>query len=394
MFDKDPTTDPSAEIKIIDYGLATKFLSNEYKKMTARVGTLYCMAPQVLQGMYDSKCDLWSVGVISYMLLSCGLNPFWGPPRQVSWEQRKRIMIDRIMRCEYMKMSGPSWQKISPEAKEFVQSLLQMEPQRRPTATEALRSPWIVKYQDYKMKGRLAQADHYSEKQELQRKAKVMLAESLPDDQIVHLKRTLQEKDPKMEDLVSIHDFRRLLFENSHLDKRKVESLFEGTELDMDESINYIGMFAGALDRKMRKQEEFVVNLFQRCGKDADCKIEKEQMRILLKESSEGADAFIVSALDAIIDDLAGGDDRVSCQDILHHVHQLEMQRMNAISSCHSLRELDGTTVEEVAFNDDAKELADETNTVIPGGRSIDPNEKPKFIYDDGSKSIRKYHDG
>lgn len=58
MFDKDPKENHTAEIKIIDFGLATKFLSNEYKNMTARVGTLYSMAPQVLQGVYDSKCDM------------------------------------------------------------------------------------------------------------------------------------------------------------------------------------------------------------------------------------------------------------------------------------------------------------------------------------------------
>ena len=57
VFDKDPK-DPTTEIKVIDFGLATKFLSNEYKQMTARVGTLYSMAPQVLQGVYDAKCDM------------------------------------------------------------------------------------------------------------------------------------------------------------------------------------------------------------------------------------------------------------------------------------------------------------------------------------------------
>ena len=47
-----------SQIKIIDFGLATKYLSDEYKRMTARVGTPYTMAPQVLQGVYTNKCDL------------------------------------------------------------------------------------------------------------------------------------------------------------------------------------------------------------------------------------------------------------------------------------------------------------------------------------------------
>lgn len=46
------------EVKIIDFGLATKYLSDEYKSMTDKVGTIYTMAPQVLQGVYDLKCDM------------------------------------------------------------------------------------------------------------------------------------------------------------------------------------------------------------------------------------------------------------------------------------------------------------------------------------------------
>ena len=48
------------QIKIIDFGLATKYRSSECKNMTEKVGTIYTMAPQVLQGVYTSKCDLVS----------------------------------------------------------------------------------------------------------------------------------------------------------------------------------------------------------------------------------------------------------------------------------------------------------------------------------------------
>jgi calcium-dependent protein kinase len=66
MFDKEG---PDADAKIIDFGLATRYLSDNHKRMADKVGTLYSMAPQVLQGIYDYKCDLWSIGVIAYMLL-------------------------------------------------------------------------------------------------------------------------------------------------------------------------------------------------------------------------------------------------------------------------------------------------------------------------------------
>ena len=67
---------PGASVKLIDFGLATKYLSNEYKYMRERVGTVYTMSPQVIQGRYGKSCDLWSIGVITYMLLSGGQMPF------------------------------------------------------------------------------------------------------------------------------------------------------------------------------------------------------------------------------------------------------------------------------------------------------------------------------
>lgn len=82
MFDK-PGED--ATVKIIDFGLATRYLSDEHKRMTDKVGTVYTMAPQVLQGVYNYKCDLWSVGVIVYVLLSGGQQPFYGPIRPMPW---------------------------------------------------------------------------------------------------------------------------------------------------------------------------------------------------------------------------------------------------------------------------------------------------------------------
>lgn len=402
MFDKDPS-DPSAEIKVIDFGLATKFLSNEYKVMTARVGTLYSMAPQVLQGVYDFKCDLWSVGVVSYMLLSGGLNPFWGPPREMSWDQRKKIMIDRIMRCDYMKMKGPSWDKISPEAKSFVQSLLQMNPKRRPTAAAALQSEWIVKYQDYQPEnGMPVQDQQYTKKMELKRKAKVLFAEDLPQHEIVELKVAFEQSDPKKEDRVSIRNFRSALLQSPKLQKTKVEALFEGKDLNMDSSISYVGLLNDALDRKMRKHEEFIANVFSQCGTDATCS--KEKLRTMLAESFEAKNEDFVLPIYEIIDqmedvagDESGGSTGVSCQAIVDQMRRIEMQRMEKISRCgiegRKLFPMDADGGGDAGLASDG-DLVDENNAWIPGGRSRDPKEKPKFIYDDHSKSVRKYREG
>lgn len=72
---------PRSEIKLIDFGLSRKYLKEE--SLHDGVGTIYTMAPQVLLGNYDSQADLWSVGVLTFMLLS-SMMPFYGKDRWVT----------------------------------------------------------------------------------------------------------------------------------------------------------------------------------------------------------------------------------------------------------------------------------------------------------------------
>ena len=111
-----------------------KFGIGEKDEMTASVGTFYSMSPQVLQGVYTSQADLWSCGVIIYMLLTS---------RRPFYHKQRRIMIDKIMRARCV-MDGDRWKGISDEAKDLVAQLLKLDPKERLTATQALENEWIV----------------------------------------------------------------------------------------------------------------------------------------------------------------------------------------------------------------------------------------------------------
>lgn len=101
--------------------------------MTTRVGTPYYIAPEVLSRKYDKACDLWSIGVITYILLA-GYPPFYGESDQE---------IFASVRHGYFDFPSPEWDSISSEAKDFITQLLQKDPSARMTATQAISHCWF-----------------------------------------------------------------------------------------------------------------------------------------------------------------------------------------------------------------------------------------------------------
>jgi calcium-dependent protein kinase len=92
----------------------------------------YTMAPEVLKGKYTTSADLWSTGVIAYMLLSSQM-PFFGRTRQ--------HIVEQIIKGTY-EFKGRRWKKLSEQSKAFVQDLLVVDPHDRLTADDALSAPW------------------------------------------------------------------------------------------------------------------------------------------------------------------------------------------------------------------------------------------------------------
>jgi len=88
----------------------------------------------VLNKSYDSKCDIWSVGVITYILLS-GQPPFNG-------DNDKEIM--KKVRQGKFSFDSPQWSQVSDSAKDFIRKLLTYDPSKRPDAEKAMQHPWIA----------------------------------------------------------------------------------------------------------------------------------------------------------------------------------------------------------------------------------------------------------
>lgn len=117
-------------LKIADFGTG-KFFHKE--KMKNAQGTAYYIAPEVIKGDYNEKCDVWSVGIILYILL-CGFPPFNG-------ESDDDIM-EAVVRGKFS-FFHRSFEKVSSEGKNLIKKILTKNPQKRPSAEEVLEQSWF-----------------------------------------------------------------------------------------------------------------------------------------------------------------------------------------------------------------------------------------------------------
>ncbi|XP_053521299.1 calcium/calmodulin-dependent protein kinase type IV isoform X2 [Artibeus jamaicensis] len=128
------TPAPDAPLKIADFGLS-KIVEHQVLMKTVCGTPGYC-APEILRGCaYGPEVDMWSVGIITYILL-CGFEPFYD-------ERGDQFMFRRILNCEYYFIS-PWWDEVSLNAKDLVRKLIVLDPKKRLTTFQALQHPWVT----------------------------------------------------------------------------------------------------------------------------------------------------------------------------------------------------------------------------------------------------------
>lgn len=174
----------------------------------------------MLQGLYTSKADCWAIGVIAFLLL-CDEKPFRG--------KRRSQVIQSIKRCRY-DFGAPGWTKVSPEAKDFVSSLLVYNPDKRLSAEQALGHPWLKKKNfpvseaDAKAQEALSRnvRDNimsYARMSELKRIAAVVVAHKSSSAEILDMRKAFDKYDEKKDGVISPEEFKLALAEFNYTDE-------------------------------------------------------------------------------------------------------------------------------------------------------------------------------
>lgn len=256
-------TSPKAQVKIIDFGLS-KMCSPD-SNMTDGVGTIFTMAPQVFEGNYDSQVDLWSVGVISFMLLSSQL-PFYG-------NSRKKIR-HRIMKCAY-EFEGLRWGKVSDDAKDFVSCLLQKDPTKRPTADEVTKHPFFsVNHKYMRSKSSLNPMEDvptsirkFSNYSMLKKLALMIVAHKSSSSELGDLRKAFTNFDKEKNGTISFDEFRSSLFSFAN-SECQVREMFDAVDVDNTGVIHYTEFLAATIEAHGIIEEERLAEAFDRLDCD------------------------------------------------------------------------------------------------------------------------------
>lgn len=270
-------TKKNAEIKVIDFGLSKKFIPG--KKMSEGVGTIYTMAPQVLQGVYTSQADLWSIGVITYMLLSSS-KPFYA--------RKRRYMIDKIMRCDY-NFNGPGWKHVSKEGKSFVSALIMLNPKERLTAEQALDHRWLST--EFPLSDRRPPEDFmddvhdnivsYRDTSEFKKMALMVIAHKSSTAEIVQLRQAFDQYDLSNDGTVTLAEFQKALAKFNYSEE-DIETMFESVDVDKSGTIHYTEFLAATLEVHGHIEEDRLAEAFDRLDADDTGYISKKNLRNML----------------------------------------------------------------------------------------------------------------
>jgi calcium-dependent protein kinase len=271
------TNHPKSEIKIIDFGLSKKYLPNQ--KLKDGVGTVYTMSPQVLEGDYDHKADVWAIGVLTYMLLSSQM-PFYGRTR--------REILEKIMKGRY-DFNGRRWAQISVQGRNFVSDLLQCDPESRPSAEEAKQDIWLNKRMyssmrtatDDDMHAVASSIERFSSHPMVKKLGLMIIAHKSSSDEIKILRKAFKRYDNDKKGRITYPHFSECMKQYGYNDDY-IEYLFNSVDLDGTKEIKYTEFLAASIESTGLITEERVAEAFDRLDSDDSGYISFQNLRDIL----------------------------------------------------------------------------------------------------------------
>ncbi|KAJ4755889.1 Calcium-dependent protein kinase family protein [Rhynchospora pubera] len=264
--------DENAPLKAIDFGLSIFFKPDEV--FNDVVGSPYYVAPEVLRKCYGPEADVWSAGVIIYILLS-GVPPFWAETEQGIFEQVLNGKLD---------FDSDPWPKISDSAKDLVRRILVRNPKKRLTAHEVLCHPWLQiegmapdRPLDSAVLTRLKQ---FSATNHFKKMALRVIAENLSEEEIAGLKEMFKMIDTDNSGQITFEELKAGLARvGAHLDEPEVKALMEAADIDNSGTIDYAEFVAATMHWNKARRDDYLLAAFEYFDRDRSGYITHDELQ-------------------------------------------------------------------------------------------------------------------
>ena len=268
-----------ATIKVIDFGTSQKY--DPEKKMNQTYGTPYYIAPEILAGEYNEKWDVWSWGVILYILLS-GRPPFDG--------QTDDEILENVAKGIY-KTDSPAWKNVSSEGLDLVQKMLKFDPDKRISASQAVKHEWIknltegINVDETLATGALMNLKEFRAERKLQQAVcTFMVSQMASKEEMEQLQKAFSSLDKDSDGKLSKEElligFTEIM--GAAAAEEEVQRIMRLVDIDKNGSIDYSEFVMATLNKKNLLSDERLEAAFKIFDKDNNGYIDIEEIRNVL----------------------------------------------------------------------------------------------------------------
>jgi len=265
------------QIKLIDFGLSAYF--DDSSQLNSKVGTPYYVAPEVLDGKYHKECDMWSIGVITYILL-VGYPPFNSKNMRVIYEKIRKA------KPEYYQAE---WENLSKEALDFTNRLLQKDLKKRMSPGKALCHNWIENKTNFDGEvspNVLRRLANFTSPDKLKKEIFQFLACNLKTETMNQMNTYFNSLDKEKTGMISIEHVLNK-FEELNYRSSRLTMLRELHAKNKNLKINYSDFMTRVVDITREVEHDDLVKAFQHFDSDNSGKITKEDLKNLMKRKGE-----------------------------------------------------------------------------------------------------------
>ncbi|XP_077243636.1 calcium-dependent protein kinase 2-like [Tasmannia lanceolata] len=283
-----------ALLKATNFGLSV--FIEERQVYRDIVGSAYYVAPEVLRRSYGKEIDIWSAGVILYILLS-GVPPFWA--------ETEKGIFDAILQGDIDFKSDP-WPSISNSAKDLVRRMLTKDPKKRISSGQVLEHPWLKEGGEASDKpidsAVLSRMKQFRAMNKFKKLALMVIAENLSEEEIKGLKAMFANLDTDNSGTITYEELKSGLARlGSRLSETEVKQLMDAADVDGSGAINYMEFITATMHRHKLERDEHLYKAFQHFDKDSSGFITRDELEHAMKKygmGDEGSIKEIISEVD------------------------------------------------------------------------------------------------